>query len=425
MRQFEDEPAAKGKVPLASTFPESLSQWVSDYASEARREESVDEFVKHVNASILELIPEIGADPVLVSELDASTRSQFRAFLNLLEHERQEVTLPPQAVDLALSIARRNMELGVLLKVYRVAQGAVWEFFTEVADSVPADGPDRGDILIYLWGRGGAWINEAIEYLIPVFYAEREASMHGALARRTETVQTILRGEVPNIDTASNELGHQLRAVQTGMVLWSEDAVDASLVPLNAVATSIASALGASTPLTLPGGRHELWAWFATRGVPDLAVARGVVSAAGAVRIASGTPAPGIEGFRRSHREALDTQRCVVSGGSAERFTAYDEVELVCLIAGHEDGARALVERQLGGLAGDDPALARIRETVRLYLGFGGNVDATAQALIVHKNTVRYRLAQAEEALGRPLTEGRTELDLALRYHERMLTPPR
>ena len=60
-----------------------------------------------------------------------------------------------------------------------------------------------------------------------------------------------------------------------------------------------------------------------------------------------------------------------------------------------------------------------MRETLSSYLDMVCNVEHTAAALFVHKNTIRYRLAQAEELVGHPLTERRTELGLALRCLER------
>lgn len=44
------------------------------------------------------------------------------------------------------------------------------------------------------------------------------------------------------------------------------------------------------------------------------------------------------------------------------------------------------------------------------------SVEAVADRLFVHKNTVRYRIARAEELLGHPLTERAAHLALALRY---------
>jgi DNA-binding PucR family transcriptional regulator len=73
------------------------------------------------------------------------------------------------------------------------------------------------------------------------------------------------------------------------------------------------------------------------------------------------------------------------------------------------------VRRELGGLApddGEDAAAERLRATVLAYLESG--MDGAAARLAVHRNTVRYRLHQAEALLGRPVTERRRELELAL-----------
>ena len=46
------------------------------------------------------------------------------------------------------------------------------------------------------------------------------------------------------------------------------------------------------------------------------------------------------------------------------------------------------------------------------YLDSG--MDGAAARLAIHRNTVRYRLRQAEDLRGRPVTERRRELELAL-----------
>jgi hypothetical protein len=57
-----------------------------------------------------------------------------------------------------------------------------------------------------------------------------------------------------------------------------------------------------------------------------------------------------------------------------------------------------------------------VLETVRTVLGNGGNLEATARALFVHTNTVRYRLKRAAELTGYSVTDprGAWALQLAL-----------
>lgn len=408
-----------------SESDDHVQSWVRDYVAEASRDENLADFVDYVDSAILAALPELASDPVLISDLHASTKAQFQIFLSLLDREKQELLLPPQAVDLALSIARRQFELGVLLKVYRVAAASVWEFFARVVSAVPDDGPNRTDLLIYLWGHGGTWINEAIEQLIGVFYAEREATMHGALARRSETVHALLRGDALTADDAVGVLDHPIRDQQTALVLWTDEvAATDALAGLGKVATLLGGATNASV-LTIPAGRGEVWVWLATRKHLDADQLRQAFDQleSGAVRAGIGTTCPGIDGFRDSHHEAIDAQRHAMSMTDPQDHTFYADIELACLVAGNERGVRKLIDRELGALAVPDAALDRVRETVATFLAFGASVEQTATTLFVHKNTVRYRLAQAEDLIGHPLTDRRTEVAIALRCWDRFATP--
>ena len=73
----------------------------------------------------------------------------------------------------------------------------------------------------------------------------------------------------------------------------------------------------------------------------------------------------------------------------------------------------ALAERVAVPLAA---AGGEVLETVRTVLGNGGNLEATARALFVHTNTVRYRLKRAAEITGYSATDprGAWTLQLAL-----------
>ena len=69
---------------------------------------------------------------------------------------------------------------------------------------------------------------------------------------------------------------------------------------------------------------------------------------------------------------------------------------------------------ELSALAEDDPQRARLRETLRVFLAAGGSYTTAADQLTMHKNSVRYRVGRAERERGRPLTEARIDLELAL-----------
>jgi DNA-binding PucR family transcriptional regulator len=49
-----------------------------------------------------------------------------------------------------------------------------------------------------------------------------------------------------------------------------------------------------------------------------------------------------------------------------------------------------------------------------VFLQSGGSYKTTAERLTLHKNTVQYRIRKAEESLGRPVGDGRHDVELAL-----------
>ena len=85
------------------------------------------------------------------------------------------------------------------------------------------------------------------------------------------------------------------------------------------------------------------------------------------------------------------------------------------MMLGSTDLLRGWVRSTLAGLATDDEHHARLRETLLVFLQSGGSYKATAGRLVLHKNTVQYRIRRAEESLGRSVGESRHDVELALR----------
>jgi len=126
--------------------------------------------------------------------------------------------------------------------------------------------------------------------------------------------------------------------------------------------------------------------------------------------------ARGTAGFRLTHQQAVAAQAVALAAGPpAARVVAFGEVAPVAMMLGRAGLLRAWVAATLGGLAADDEQHARLRETLLLFLQLGGSYKTTAERLMLHKNTVQYRIRRAEESLGRPPGENRQDVELALR----------
>lgn len=136
-------------------------------------------------------------------------------------------------------------------------------------------------------------------------------------------------------------------------------------------------------------------------------------------------PHAGAHGVRDGWQQVLDIQRVRSAWGvvaACPRVLTHPDVSLEILLMSDRPKARAFVAAELGRLGDDDELTARLRETVEASYRWGSHV-ASAAHLHLHEHTVRNRLQKAAELLGRPLTERRTELQVALRL-ARLLDPP-
>lgn len=148
-------------------------------------------------------------------------------------------------------------------------------------------------------------------------------------------------------------------------------------------------------------------------GVTEATAFRGAASERHPLLAALGPVGYGVEGFRRSHRGARESQR-VPDFGHTGRLCDYADVSTAALLTADVEHARWFAARVLGGLGADDPRVRELRETLRVYLAEGRSPQGAAERLFVARNTVTYRVRRAVELLGRPLEQDALELRMAL-----------
>jgi hypothetical protein len=101
--------------------------------------------------------------------------------------------------------------------------------------------------------------------------------------------------------------------------------------------------------------------------------------------------------------------------GSDETLARADEHLLALLLAAEPQLAADLYERAVAPLrALPAGAAARGEETLRAWLDAHGDITATAAALHVHPQTVRYRLAGLRDTFGGALDDPAARLELAV-----------
>ncbi|MCX8554812.1 helix-turn-helix domain-containing protein [Mycolicibacterium mucogenicum] len=393
----------------------TVTRWLAEFALTSESRAALDHLVKVVDDQIAEALPEF-TDPTLRRELDASTRSHWKGFLAVSTRDAVEVRPAPEAYDLARTLARRGFELPVLLAVYRIGQRSAWQFITETRIARIPDPEVRAAVLMQLWPRLSNWLDTAVETLIITFADERDQWQRGARARRTETVRAILAGQAVDIDDATTAVSYPLHLHHTAFTVQADDDVADTDVQrlLDATPIAVATALGGDRPLTMSSGARTVWCWTASSTALKPLSDNAIAALPEFMHVAVGTCHPGVDGFRRSHAEALAAQHVAHRHGA--NVIRYADVELACLAAGiaGADGMSTLVRRELGKLGAADDSTARLRDTLRLYLEHASDARAVGEILNLHPNTVRYRIRQAEQLLGHSVDHRRVYLELAL-----------
>ncbi|MGY1865209.1 PucR family transcriptional regulator [Nocardia gipuzkoensis] len=410
-----------------SPAPDEVRDWLADYVYETMRAETLERIVTRLDDVIIARIPEL-ADRDMRRDLAASTRAHARIVLSRLPSDAFEFSLPEEAHAFARSVARRGFELRLLLRVYHVGMEAVLDYMTEVVEQRRTTPELERVVLLRLFERATKWISTSVELLTDTYMEEREQVLRAAINRRAETVRALLDGDDVDVEQASVRLGYRLSQQHLAFVLWTDEptgepAGAEATGLLDRVAARLATSFGSARVLTVPSGASAMWAWAGSDDVEraaELAAPGQLERLAGAqveapVRVAFGVPAAGIAGFRRSHREAVAARQVAERApAGGPRVTGYRTVEIAYLAGADEAAMRGLVERELGALAGRDANAARLRATLHAYLRGHRSPEATAKALGVHKNTVRYRVQRIEQLLGYPIEERGLPLEIAL-----------
>lgn len=399
-----------------------LRNWVAEFVTTESQSEATERWVNQVHGRIVDQVGQVRQDPAVQNVIRDACEAHWRAFLANLGQPVQTFHLVEEARLVPIVAAQHGYPLTVIFDIYTSGEQAVWEFITNAVRERPSDAVDEADALVHFWTRSSTWFDHSVQQSVALFQAEVERIRQGDAARRLEVVRAVLGGTLRDPREASARLGgHPLSAYQTAILLHTRD--DAMIADLPQAAQVMTTALGLRQPLVVHPGGRDLWAWISSTGEPDLTL----LAECGAwledhhILAAVGSSSPGIDGFRSSHSEALAAQRVslVGNGSGSGPVTYFADVELLTLVGSGEE-MRRFVHRTLGRLSATDEQVARLRATLRALLS-SGSVDVAAKRLLVHKNTVRYRIERAEELMGRRLSDSPTEIDVALRCYDTYL----
>jgi hypothetical protein len=363
--------------------------------------------------------PRLAGDADFAEQLRASVRENLHALQQVLcgRLALAQVRLE-EPLEFARVQARLRIPQTALQRSYRVGFVTMWQAWAGQLHAV-AEAKDvpREEALRAL-ARLTTMIFDYQDHVASQV-ADQYARADDALSRsrahvRQGLVREVLRGELTSLPPSDLlTLDYDLTADHVAVVLpaVAEGAATQLVVGLRA-------ATGVRQSLLHPLYLRRTAVWLGQpRGWPRPALERlrEVLTTAGAEASLS-EPLRGLAGFRRALEQAQDVEKVRAAWGRAQApaVLEHSDVALEILLLRDPERAHGFVRAELGALADDTAEAARLRETLDLSFRLGTHV-ATAERLRLHEHTVRNRLHRAEEHLGHPLHERRTELQVALR----------
>ncbi|WP_433527621.1 PucR family transcriptional regulator [Nocardia pseudovaccinii] len=371
-------------------------------------------------------IPELRGDPRTVELLGASVEGNLDTVLHALQHDIPvaRINAPTAAIEYARRLAQHGVPVNALVRAYRVGHRRMTELvFAELraGDIAPADGVAVAEAITTTMFDYIDWITQQV---VAVYESEREQWLESRNSARALRVLEVLSGKKPvDIDAATEAIRYPMRWHHLALILWYPDTGASSdeLNRLQRFVRELAEAVGAdAAPLVGAADRTSAWAWLPYRSEQSDAVDKVRDFAAkcpDAPHLAIGIMGQGLSGFRRSHRYALRARSVALAGGDVEpRIIAAGEPGLsaAALFDGGSAEVREWVGEVLGELAADNENDARLRETLRVFLRTGSSYKAAAAELDLHFNSVKYRVGRAVSRRGRPITDDRLDVELAL-----------
>lgn len=317
------------------------------------------------------------------------------------------------ALAYAHDLARFGLPLEVIFQIGHVGQSQIRKDWIERFSALQGDQRAVG-AMGYCESFTFVWMESLYRQWRESFLAEREAWEESVAAVQLETARAILRGETADERLAGRRLRYELAGPQRAFLLWSDQ--PAAGDELLARARRVAETASGSRLLLIPWAGAMVAGWVNSADPVAADRVRALLRSANGppYRSAFGSAYVGLDGFRRSHEEAIETRRVARLPGRAGSVHEYRSVALTALTTSDVDWARRFVADELGVLAARDDATVRIATTLKAYFEELGNAGRVSRRLGIHKNTVLYRIQRAEQLLGRRLEERHLELQIAL-----------
>ena len=398
----------------ATPRPEFVPAWRQLLA------EKRESIIADLYTNIAREVDDLAADARLSDLLEATVSENIVSLINFLEGGTSVDDLDATSATLAYSrtLAQRDIPLSSLFRAYHLGLAMFVRLAMEVIADL--DSTQHLPLAQRLLGRSVDFVDKVCEQVGKTYEAERDQWVGDRGGIRQHWVAEVLSGRTSDLTEAEAALDYRFAGTHIGVQMWlpaRHSGADARRAFEEARRELTKALSPIAPPLMVPRDEREMHAWFPMRAGsvagsldPGTAFAK---SGGLDVHVAIGRPESGIDGFRRTSDQAKRVKDILLlSPTSLPKVVTYDQLGPVALMTADVDALRRFVHRALGRLAQHGEREETLRDTLLTFLGHNRSYTGTAQAMVLHRNSVQYRVQRALELCERDLNDADVALDV-------------
>lgn len=374
----------------------------------ARQTELAEEMVV---AILAEIPPYARAIPGVVEDVRAHCEAHAGLILEVARADRAPLR---EELGFARDAAHRRVRQGIpldgLLQAFRVGHRTVWEAILD--EATPTQ--EGRDAAIALVRPAMEYIDICSTQVAEAYIKEQQRLDASADRERRDLLEDLLAGRLPAPGERPAAVDLDARADLYVLIARPPGDAPGARDALEHVADALASRLGAAGPALVVVRQREVVAVVAAPGGESGGGSMGSAGEAaadlvreagealrsrgdGELRAGLSTPCFGFAGVARGFAEA----RQAIERATVERsVVALTDMSPFEYLVASADAAtlRTVAEKGRALRESDGDGIAR--ETLLAYVACDLSIRVTAERLVVHPNTVRYRLRRITELTG-------------------------
>jgi DNA-binding PucR family transcriptional regulator len=371
------------------------------------------EWLAEFDRVTLSVSPPISQDPGLASVVTRSNRLNLVYFASAMLQTPGapvEPNLNAETLRMARDLVRRGLDASAL-EVYRIGHNLAWRRWTEIAFELTSDPEELHALLDVPFRSANEYVDGMLTNLAAHMQAAHDELAQDLGAERRRIIELILDGAPIAHEQVEARLNYSFDRSHTAVIIWCDEPDD-DPARLDRVVEAFSQAVACQHPLMVVASAGTRWLWVKDVAGLDSGQIGKVLGSRPDTRMAIGSTGRGIEGFRRSHTDALTTQRMMARLRSRQRVAFFGDIQMVALLTENPYGADDFISATLGDF---ETSSAVLHTTVLTYITAECNASRAAKVLYTHRNTVLHRLEAAQRLLPRPLDHTLIEVAVAIK----------